>query len=471
MTLRFTFSVYASFFGAFAAIFALNAVTASTALLSNFYMATLPEMSKATSIYLIAEIALMPTIPIWLKLVTLKRLLNFSGAGFILSSLAAFSMTDADGFVIARAFQGAFGGLLLPLPYLFIKSDVAPEQQKSAISIFTTLTITAPILGPMVALSLPVSHVSWLFTLVAVFTLPCLLVASQKKEKREGPFLLSNLFGFILLCVGLGLFVWAVEHIQLWGGLSNQTFRTFTFSSLTLIVAGLIWQSAQNTPLFDLRLFKYIESAFVLFMSMLMGVVVYGLLYLIPYYLITVHSASPSTIFKVILYAAIPQILLLPVLLWLRDKLPAYMLISTSFFVLGVMSLILSYMGVDHGPQQMLNPQLLRAAGISLLVLPLSLIMLNAAPSHLHNSMSTLYSFFRTLGGALSIACISAYINFRANTYRLDNLAYGQPDNTLEALSYVYAFNDAFGYLSYALLFCCGLSIMMGFQLHKRRSK
>ncbi|MDT0595121.1 MFS transporter [Glaciecola petra] len=463
MKMSLPFSVYAAFLGAFAAIFALNAVSASTALLSNFYAATLPEMSKATSIYLVAEITFMSTIPIWLRFFSPERLLNLAGAGFLLSSLAAFSVVQIDSFVLVRALQGAFGGLLLPLPYILIKTQVDNEQQKSAITAFTALTITAPILGPLVGLSLPVELISYMFIFIAFIALPCLFVKSNALKNTQvssAPDKLSypNLAGFICLCLGFGLIVWALEHFYLWDGLSDKHIRALVFAGLTFTIAGLIWQSLQKQPLFDLRLFKYVESATVLMMSALMGVIVYGLLYLVPYYLITVHNATPQTIFKVILFAAVPQIILLPIFIKVRDKFPAYSLISLAFVVLGAMSVVLSSMGVDFGPDQFLTVQLLRSLGLLLLVLPLSMIMLSAAPAELSSSMGTQYSFFRTLGGAFSIAGITAYINTRANTYRLDNLAYGEPNENLNSLSYVYAFNDAFGYLSYALFACAALS-------------
>lgn len=469
------FSVYAAFLGAFAAIFALNAVSASTALLSNFYAATLPEMSKATSIYLVAEITFMSTIPIWLRFFSPQRLLNLAGAGFLLSSLAAFSVLEIDSFVLVRALQGAFGGLLLPLPYILIKTEVDIQQQKGAITTFTALTITAPILGPLLGLSLPVEYISYMFIFIALIVLPCLFVKSDTLKKTQEPsetdkISYSNLAGFACLCLGFGLLVWALEHFYLWGGLSDRYVRALVFAGITFGIAGLIWQSLQKKPLFDLRLFQHVESAAVLMMSALMGVIVYGLLYLVPYYLITVHNATPQTIFKVILFAAVPQIILLPVFIKVRDKFPAYSLISLAFVVLGSMSLVLSSMGIDFGPDQFLTVQVLRSLGLLLLVLPLSMIMLSAAPAELSSSMGTQYSFFRTLGGAFSIAGITAYINTRANTYRLDNLAYGEPGENLNSLSYVYAFNDAFGYLSYALFICAALSVYFYFY-HKNSNK
>lgn len=468
------FAVLASFLGAFAAIFALNAVSASTSLLSIFYTATLPEMSKATSIYLVAEITFMSTIPIWLKFFSPQRLLGLAGAGFFLSSLAAFSMQQIDSFVIVRAIQGAFGGLLLPLPYILIKTLVAPKQQKGAITTFSALTITAPVLGPLVALSLPVEYISWVFVFIAVIVMPCLLVKSQAieldpKASQTNKISYANLAGFVSLCVGFGLLVWGLEHYYLWGGLSNQYVRSLFLAGLTFGLVGIIWQSMQSAPLFDLRLFRYAQSSAVLVMSALMGVIVYGLLYLIPYYLITVHNATSYTIFKVILFAAVPQIILLPLFIKIRDMFPAYTLISLAFVLLASMSIVLSTMGIDFGPDQFLSVQVLRSLGLLLLVLPLSVAMLSAAPDALSASMGTQYSFFRTLGGAFSIAGITAYINIRANTYQLDNLAYGQPGEDLIALSYVYAFNDAFGFLSYTLLTCAALS--MYFYFYHKQSK
>ena len=91
------------------------------------------------------------------------------------------------------------------------------------------------------------------------------------------------------------------------------------------------------------------------------------------------------------------------------------------------------------------------------MAIPFNALLIAATPPGLEIGMGVQYNFLRTLGGAVSIAVINAYVTSRASVYQQDTLSYGA-DKAPSQLASSIAFNDAFLLLSVLLIIAATLA-------------
>ena len=116
--------LYVAFSAAAATIFGLNAVSVASPALAYQLQSNLADMSTATTVYLLAEILFMCSLPVFLRKTSIENLLRWGCGGFAASSLFCFLSPSLDILIIARIAQGAFGGCLLP----FLFNSIYPEN-------------------------------------------------------------------------------------------------------------------------------------------------------------------------------------------------------------------------------------------------------------------------------------------------------------------------------------------------------
>lgn len=451
--------LYVAFCSAAATIFGLNAVSVATPSLAYTLSAELGEISTATTVYLLMEIIFMCSLPVWLRYAGATQLLKWGSLGFLLSSLACFAAPDLTSLIVSRAIQGAFGGVLLPLPLLLVQQLLPKSLQYEGMNRYGMSTIVIPVLAPLLTLSLPPELIQWVFIVVGALALPGCFIFTEKKEVSRGERVanieLGSLCSFIVFAFGVGVLVLIIEYYHQWGGFSELKLQLSLLLGLTMLLCGITWQTRYTAPLFDWRLFTHAKATKVLFMSLLSGSIVYGMIYLIPLYVVMVHEASPSVVFSVVLAAALPQIILFLALSRVKHYLIPHISVASGFFILGAMSLYLSQTGIDFGPGEIWKSQLARALGVIILILPFNALLLAATPQGLSAGMGVMHNFIRTLGGAISIALTNAYITHRHAVYTQDTLAYGGSGFNSQYAAAL-AFNDAFTIMG-GLLFLGGV--------------
>jgi DHA2 family multidrug resistance protein len=474
---RFPTILYVAFSAAAATIFGLNAISVATPGLAMHFRVDINAVSLATSTYLLAEIVSMCMLPLFLRKFTLPELLKNGCAGFAIASIFCFLSPHFDALVVGRLFQGFFAGLMLPLPLLFTQHYVEKTSRFDALGHYGMSTIVLPVIAPLITLSLPLNQTHWVFLFLATMALPGLIYSGtppalkiENNTKGAQRFSPGNIASFLLIASGLGLGLWTIEHWADWQGWSSFKTQFSSLLSITLFSIGVVAQTEYKNPLFDWRIYLHWEACMTLFMSLLLGVIVYGMIYLIPLYVVMVHEGSPSTIFKVVAWAAIPQIIMYPFFMRYKHLLPPHVAVAAGFFIMAAMTFYFSLSGVDFGPGSMWQVQLPRAVAALLLGLTFNAVLLDSTPSGLEVGMSTQYSVVRTLGGALGIALTNTYIEYRYQHHIQNTQAYGSIGTFTEKYAIDKAFNDTFLILSLGLLGSALFSLWLYHRKNQRNS-
>jgi EmrB/QacA subfamily drug resistance transporter len=177
--------------------------------------------------------------------------------GFGVASLAIAAAPTAEFLIVARAVQGAAGAFLVPSSLALITSNFSGGAQGRAIGIWTAMTTSAMIVGPLIG-GLLVDLASWrLAFLINVFPIGATLVLLARGGFRDTrqPDASIDWLGAALCTLGLGGMVYAlIEQPHL--GWSSPAIWVPLLLGAVLFVLFILRQRRVRSPILPLDLFR-----------------------------------------------------------------------------------------------------------------------------------------------------------------------------------------------------------------------
>ena len=177
--------------------------------------------------------------------------------GFGVASLAIAAAPTAEFLIVARAVQGAAGAFLVPSSLALITSNFSGGAQGRAIGVWTAMTTSAMIVGPLIG-GLLVDLASWrLAFLINVFPIGATLVLLARGGFRDTrhPDASIDWLGAALCTLGLGGMVYAlIEQPHL--GWSSPAIWVPLLLGAVLFVLFILRQRRVRSPILPLDLFR-----------------------------------------------------------------------------------------------------------------------------------------------------------------------------------------------------------------------
>ena len=177
--------------------------------------------------------------------------------GFGVASLAIAAAPTAEFLIVARAVQGAAGAFLVPSSLALITSNFSGGAQGRAIGIWTAMTTSAMIVGPLIG-GLLVDLASWrLAFLINVFPIGATLVLLARGGFRDTrqPDASIDWLGAALCTLGLGGMVYALieqPHV----GWSSPAIWVPLLLGAVLFALFILRQRRVRSPILPLDLFR-----------------------------------------------------------------------------------------------------------------------------------------------------------------------------------------------------------------------
>jgi EmrB/QacA subfamily drug resistance transporter len=177
--------------------------------------------------------------------------------GFGIASIAIAAAPTAEFLIVARAVQGAAGAFLVPSSLALITSNFSGPAQSRAIGIWTAMTTSAMIVGPLVG-GVLVDLASWrlafLINVVPIGVTLVLLARGGFRDTRH-PGASIDWIGAALCTLGLGGMVYAlIEQPNLgWG--SPVIWLTLVLGA-GMFTAFILRQRTVRNPILPLDLFR-----------------------------------------------------------------------------------------------------------------------------------------------------------------------------------------------------------------------
>jgi DHA2 family multidrug resistance protein len=219
--------------------------------------------------------------------------------------------------------------------------------------------------------------------------------------------------GVITMAIGLSALQTVLEE-----GNKDDWFGSPFIVRLSVIAAvalGLFLAIELTTkkPLLNLRLLARRNFGFGILANFLLGIALYGSVFILPVYLSRIQGYNAEQIGMVLAWTGLPQLVLIPLVPRLMRRFDPRLVIGIGFALFAASNFMNIAMTSDYGSDQLFWPNVVRAVGQALAFAPLSAVATAGIEPENAGSASGLFNMMRNLGGAVGIAVLQTFLTKR----------------------------------------------------------
>jgi DHA2 family multidrug resistance protein len=416
-SLREWLAVVAAILGAFTAILDIQITNSSLSDIEGAIGASSDEGSWISTAYLMAEIIVIPLTG-WLgSIFGLRRYLAFNTALFIGFSICCALSTSLTQLILFRAGQGFTGGVLIPTAITIVRTKLPKSQQAVGIALFGLTATFAPAIGPTVGGWLT-DNLSWHYIFYLNLVPGPIAFALQLYALDRTPMRLRDLaqgdwLGIGLMAVGLPALTVVLEEGQRKDWFGSPFIIQMTWLAILGIVGFIVRELMAARPFINLRVLKNRSVGGGCLLMTVLGAVSFGSIYVIPVYCAQIQGYNAEQIGYVVMWSGLPQLFLFPAMPFLMKRVDPRLLVIAGTLLFAASCFVNVALSHDVGMDQLILPQLLRAAGQPLFTIPLSQMSTAGLGPRDTADASALSNMMRNLGGSIGIAMLSTMIDRR----------------------------------------------------------
>ena len=415
--LRMWAAVVGSTLGAFMAVLNIQIVNASLADIQGAIGAGTDDGGWISTSYLIAEIVVIP-LSAWLaRVFSVRNYLLTNAILFLIFSVACAFAANLQQMIILRAIQGFSGGVLIPMAFTIIITLLPKAKQPIGLALFALSATFAPAIGPTIGGYLT-ENWGWEYIFYVNLVPGALMVGMLWASLDPAPMNLKLLAkgdwpGIITMAIGLAALQTVLEegNKEDWFG-SDFIVRLSVIAAVSLTLF-LIIELKTAHPLLNLRLLVRRNFGFGIVANFLLGIALYGSVFVLPIYLTRIQGYNSEQIGMVLAWTGIPQLLLIPLVPRLMKRFDVRLLIIVGFALFAASNFMNVHMTGDYASDQLFWPNIVRAVGQALVFTPLSAIATAGIEQENAGSASALFNMMRNLGGAVGIASLQTFLSKR----------------------------------------------------------
>ncbi|RDJ13989.1 EmrB/QacA family drug resistance transporter [Rhizobium phaseoli] len=415
--LRMWSAVVGSTLGAFMAVLNIQIVNASLADIQGAIGAGTDDGGWISTSYLIAEIVVIPLSGWLARVFSLRNYLLANAILFLIFSVACAFAANLQQMIILRAVQGFAGGVLIPMAFTIIITLLPKAKQPVGLALFALSATFAPAIGPTIGGYLT-ENWGWEYIFYVNLVPGALMVGLLWASLDRAPMNLKLLAkgdwpGIVTIAIGLAALQTVLEegNKEDWFG-SDFILRPSVISAVSLTLFIVIELRAAH-PLLNLRLLLRRNFGFGIVANFLLGIALYGSVFVLPIYLTRIQGYNSEQIGMVLAWTGIPQLLLIPLVPRLMKRFDVRLLIIIGFALFAASNFMNVHMTGDYASDQLFWPNIVRAIGQALVFTPLSAIATAGIEQENAGSASALFNMMRNLGGAVGIALLQTFLSKR----------------------------------------------------------
>ena len=403
--------------GAFMAVLNIQIVNASLADIQGAIGAGIDDGGWISTSYLIAEIVVIP-LSGWLARVFSVRIYLLTNAVlFLVFSAACAFAQDLPQMIVLRAIQGFTGGVLIPMAFTLIITLLPKAKQPIGLALFALSATFAPAIGPTIGGYLT-ENFGWEYIFYVNIVPGAIMIGMLFFSLDAQPMNLSLLRdgdwpGIATMAIGLAALQTVLEEGNKddWFG-SPFIVRLAVIAAIALTLFVIIELTSEK-PLLNLRLLFRRNFGFGLLANFLLGVALYGSVYILPVYLARIQGYNSEQIGMVLAWTGLPQLVLIPLVPQLMKRVDPRIVIGVGFALFAGSNFMNINMTNDYATDQLFWPNIVRAVGQALVLTPLSAVATAGIEAGNAASASALFNMMRNLGGAIGIAALQTLLTKR----------------------------------------------------------
>jgi MFS transporter, DHA2 family, multidrug resistance protein len=336
---------------------------------------------------------------------------------FVLASWLCGVAPSLPLLLLARVFQGAVAGPLIPMSQALLLSSWPKDKSALALSLFSMIAVTGPIVGPSLGGWVTDSYSwSWIFYInlpVGLFAAAMVWTIYRHRDtpKAKAPI---DLVGLALLVIWVAALQVMLDQGKDLDWFSSDVIVALTIVTVVGLIAFVIWELTDKNPIVDLALFKQrnflggtvaISVAYAIF---------FGTLVLLPqwmqeylgYRAVDAGLATAPLGFFAVLGAPIMGRVLMP-------RIDARILGTLSFVSFAIVYYMRSFFYTDISEGDIILPTLLQGIPMALFFAPLTTLILSGQPPAKIPAAAGLSTFGRTLFGGIGTSVAGVLWNNR----------------------------------------------------------
>src|SRR5258705_9768347 len=319
--------------------------------------------------------------------------------------------------IALRAVQGFTGGTLIPLAFTLIITLLPKAKQPIGLALFALSATFAPAIGPTIGGYLTENfgweYIFYVNLVPGALMIAMLWYALETKPMKLGLLREGDWIGIITMAIGLGALQTVLEE-----GNKDDWFGSPFIVKLSVIAAValtlFVWiEWTGKKPLLNLRLLFRRNFGFGILANFLLGIALYGSVFILPVYLSRIQGYNAEQLGMVRAWTGFPQLFLTRLVQRLMQRSDARIIVGVGFALFAASNFMNIHMTNDYATDQLFWPNVVRAFGQALVFAPLSAVATAGIEAENAGSASGLFNMMRNLGGAVGIALLQTLLTKR----------------------------------------------------------
>ncbi|KAF2078531.1 hypothetical protein CYY_000156 [Polysphondylium violaceum] len=383
-------------------------------------MGSLEQLSWIVTIYLLTSTSVSPLFGKFSDIFGRKTMLLTSLIIFCIGSLLCAVSTTIDMLIVSRGVQGIGGGGLMSA-VMIVMAEIVPLRQRGKYqgllgAVYAVSSVVGPLMGGTFTdnvnwrwafwINLPICAIAFAIVFFAL-KIPQEVIPFREGIKR------IDIIGTTSLVSAVVSFLLALS----WGGQDYQWSSPVIICLFvgTAIFVGIFIINEKffaAYPVIPLGLFTNRNYIICSISSFLLGFIMFGVIYYIPLYFQMVKSESATysglqllpTMLGIVIFGCISGLLITKF-----GHYKTYPIVGMLMMTIGIF--LLSLWNDKSTQSHYIGYQCIIGIGIGLTMQILVLIVQNSVDYKFISISTATISFFRTIGGVVSVAVFSAILN------------------------------------------------------------
>ncbi len=351
----------------------LTIVNVAIPTLGSDFKTSIPAIQWVLTGYMLAFATVIPLTGWAAERFGAKRVWLAALLVFLAGSVLAGAAWSIGSLIAFRVLQGLGAGMILPVGQTILAQAAGPQRMGRVMSVIGVPMLLAPVFGPVLGGAIiGAASWRWIFLInLPIGTAAVLAAWRLLPDNRPQLGQRLDLRGLILLCPGIGIFLYGMSEAGNHGGFGNTRTIIAALAGLALI-ALFFWHATArgNSALIDVSLFRRRGFATAAAANLLLGIALFGSLILIPLYYQIVRHDSPLQIGLLLGPQGIGAALALPAAGWLTDRFGARAVASAGMAVALLGTLAFTQVSARTSDAYLAGALLVIGVGIGATIVP-----------------------------------------------------------------------------------------------------
>ncbi|TPK92380.1 multidrug efflux MFS transporter [Mesorhizobium sp. B2-4-12] len=410
-------AVFAGMIGAFMAILNIQITNASLLDIEGGIGTGVDNGAWISTSYLIGEIIVIPLTDYLSRVFSFRRYILVNAVLFPLFSAACAFAHDLGSMILLRGLQGFAGGVLIPMAFTMVLTKLPKSQQPFGLALFALSVTFAPAIGPTIGGFLTENYgwqtIFFVNTPPSIIMVVALYFTLEKKPMQLSLLKEGDWAGIATMAIGLAALQTVLEEGNKDDWFQSPFIVKLALTAAVFLSAFILIELKVEKPLVQLRLLKRRNFGIGIIVNVLVGIALFGTVYILPQYLGQVQHYNAEQIGLVLAWTGLPQLLIIPFVPSLLKHFNARSVGFVGISIFAVSCFMNVHLSLDSAGDQFLLPNIVRAIGQALVLTPITVITTAGISPSEAGAASGLSNMLRNLGGAVGTATLATVLTKR----------------------------------------------------------